>query len=199
MKRLTKRELRVEAIYKAALKVFAAYGFRKATIEDIANELGVGKSSLYFYVRDKRELYEKAVAYGLTRWQDKVRKAVADEPDPERKFVVMAKKAYEHLVEDQDLRRILERDPSLFPLDESRDPYAHINRASMNMIREVLANAIDAGRFRSVDLDAVPQLLFAVYVMLVQKAYMFGQGPLAGIMFEDGLDIVLDGLRKPGR
>ena len=44
-----------EAIYEAALRVFARYGFRKTTVEDIARELGMTKGNLYLYARDKRE------------------------------------------------------------------------------------------------------------------------------------------------
>ena len=36
-----KREAKTEEIYRAALKTFAEYGFRKTTIEDIAASLGV--------------------------------------------------------------------------------------------------------------------------------------------------------------
>ena len=204
MKRTAKRELKYEAIYKAALKVFAEYGFKKATIEDIAAELDTAKSSLYFYVKDKRELYDKAVAYGLRLWQNKVRDAVAAETDVVEQFIIMAHKAYEYLAEDRHLQRILMRDPALFPLFSSQDPYSDINRDSIAMLKSILQCGIDAGRFRPIDIDGVAQLLFAFYVMLIQKTYMFPEGALSRIMFKDGVDLILGGLiaetaRKKGR
>jgi len=204
MKRAAKRELKYEAIYKAALKVFAEYGFKKATIEDIAAELDTAKSSLYFYVKDKRELYDKAVAYGLRRWQDKVRDAVDSEPDVVEQFIIMAHKAYEYLSEDRLLQHILMRDPALFPLFSSQDPYSDINRDSIGMLKSILQRGILEGRFRPIDVDGVAQLLFAFYVMLIQKTYMFPEGALSRIMFKDGVDLILSGLiaenaRKQGR
>lgn len=204
MKLTVKRELKYEAIYKAALKVFAEYGFKKATIEDIAAELDTAKSSLYFYVKDKRELYDKAVAYGLRLWQNKVRDAVSAEPDIVEQFRIMANKAYEYLAEDRPLQRILMRDPALFPLFASQDPYSDINRDSIAMLKAILQRGIAEGRFRPIDVDGVAQLLFAFYVMLIQKTYMFPEGPLSRIMFKDGVDLVLKGLiadpaRKKGR
>ena len=194
MKNATKREFKYEAIYKAALKVFAEYGFKKATIEDIAAELDTAKSSLYFYIKDKRELYDKAVAYGLRLWQNKVRDAVASEPDIVEQFILMAHKAYEYLAEDRHLQRILMRDPSLFPLFSSQDPYSDINRDSIAMLKAILQRGIDAGHFRPIDVDGVAQLLFAFYVMLIQKTYMFPEGELSRIMFKDGVDLILKGL-----
>jgi AcrR family transcriptional regulator len=194
VRRGARRELKYEAIYKAALEVFAEYGFRKATIEDIASRLKTGKSSLYFYIKDKRDLYEKSVAYGLRRWQEKVRRAVASEDDVVAQFLTMASKGYEHLSQDRALQRILERDPSLFPLDGSRDPFAEINASSVEMVRDVLARGTASGRFRDIDADRVASLLFSIYVMLVQKTYMFERDSLTRTMFKDGLDLLLNGL-----
>lgn len=195
MKRADKREIKRETIYKAALKVFAEYGFKKTTIEDIAAELGTAKSSLYFYIKDKRELYDKAVAYGFRHWQDKVRDAIAAETDVERQFRVMAHKAYEYLAEDRHFRNILMRDPSLFPLHPSQDPYSDINRDSLALLTSILERGIREGRFRPVNVAAVAPLMFSFYVMLIQRTYMFPDGEHT-LMFEDGIDLVLSGLKS---
>ena len=66
------REEKLATIYEAALRVFARYGYRRTRVEDIADELGMTKGNLYLYVENKRDLYEKAVAHGLSRWQEMV-------------------------------------------------------------------------------------------------------------------------------
>jgi len=193
MKRTPKHEIKREAIYKAALKVFAEYGFKKTTIADIAAALDTAKSSLYFYIKDKRELYDQAVAYGFRHWQDKVRDAIAAETDVERQFLVMVHKAYEYLAEDRQFRKILMRDPSLFPLHPSQDPYSDINRDSIAMLKDILRRGVAEGRFRSIDVEAVAPLMFSFYVLLIQRTYMFPQDDHT-IMFEDGIDLILRGL-----
>ncbi len=194
MKKTNKREIRYESIYRASLKVFAEYGYKKTTIGDIANELGVVKSALYFYVADKKELYNNAVAFGLRLWQDKVRESVASESDPGRKFEVMAHKALEYLSEDRNLRNILMRDPALFPLHPSQDPYTDINRDSLEMLKGIITQGIAEKRFRNVDVNTVAPLIFSFYVMLVQKIYMFPEADFDRRMFEAGIDLVLRGL-----
>ncbi len=194
MKKTSKREIKYESIYRASLKVFAEYGYKKATIGDIANELGVVKSALYFYVADKKELYNNAVAFGLRLWQDKVRESVALETDPRRKFEVMAHKALEYLSEDRNLRNILLRDPALFPLHPAQDPYTDINRDSLEMLKGIITQGIEEKRFRDVDVNTVAPLIFSFYVMLVQKIYMFPEAAFDKRMFEAGIDLVLRGL-----
>lgn len=194
MKKPQKRELKYEALYQAALKIFAEYGFKKTTIEDIAKELGAAKSSLYFYIKDKRELYNKSVAYGLMKWQNAVKEAIAAEQDPARQFFIMAHKALEYLNEDKFLRKILMRDPSLFPLHPSQDPYTDINRASIDLLKEVLQKGVDSGVFRKLDIDTTAPLLFSIYVLLVQKVHMYPEDKFSRLHFEIGIDIIIRGL-----
>ncbi|MEW6475456.1 MAG: TetR/AcrR family transcriptional regulator [Actinomycetota bacterium] len=58
-------------IVEAAAKVFAAKGYDVATLNDIAAELGLHKTSLYHYVRSKAELlyliFQGALDRGLAR------------------------------------------------------------------------------------------------------------------------------------
>jgi len=45
----------------AAGKVFNQYGFKKTTMDDIAFAAGKGKSSLYYYFKNKEEVFEAVV------------------------------------------------------------------------------------------------------------------------------------------
>jgi len=53
-------------IYNAALKIFAEFGYKKATMEDIAKELNMTKCNLYLYAENKMDLYENTVRSALT-------------------------------------------------------------------------------------------------------------------------------------
>lgn len=44
-----------------ASSVFSKFGFKKATMEDIAKAAGMGKSSLYYYFKSKEEIFEAVV------------------------------------------------------------------------------------------------------------------------------------------
>ncbi len=190
------REEKLAAIYEAALRVFARYGFRRTRVEDIADELGMTKGNLYLYVRNKKDLYEKAVAHGLLRWQGMVGKSIEKIEDIEEQFLAMCRKSYTYLSRDVSLRTVLINDPSIFPLSSREDPFYEINHASMRMLRSVLEKGIAQGRFREVDVDHVTELLYSVYVMFIIKTYVKSEGKSTQKMFEQGLDIILQGLLK---
>ncbi|HNY66000.1 MAG TPA: TetR/AcrR family transcriptional regulator [Deltaproteobacteria bacterium] len=190
------REEKLAAIYEAALRVFARYGYRRTRVEDIADELGMTKGNLYLYVENKRDLYEKAVAHGLSRWQEMVVKAIEKVDDVVEQFLVMCKKSYSYLARDVSLRTVLVNDPSVFPLSSKEDPFSEINRASMRLLSEVIRKGIRQGRFREVEVDQVAELLYSVYVMFIIKTYVKSEGKSTQKLFEQGLDIILHGLLK---
>lgn len=50
-----------DQIKTAGIKSFAAYGYTKTTLEDIANMLGMKKNSLYYYFENKEALFRELI------------------------------------------------------------------------------------------------------------------------------------------
>ena len=67
-------------ILDAALKVFSAYGFRGATIDQIAAEAGLSKPNLLYYFSSKEAIHARLLEDLLDTWLDPLR---ALEPDGE--------------------------------------------------------------------------------------------------------------------
>ncbi len=181
-------------IYKAALGVFADFGFKKATLDDIAGELGMTKGNLYRYAQNKQDLYRNTVRYALLRWQGRVREAIERETDVVVQFHVMCRKAVAYLSGDDDLRRLLVRDPDIFPMFPTDDPYADINANSVGMIRSILARGIAEKRFRPVDLETVPEIIFSVYKMFIIRMYIKSQDREQEEMFNQTVALITQGL-----
>lgn len=183
-----------EIIYDTALAVFAEFGYRKTTMEDIAGRLGMTKGNLYLYAKNKKDLYRKTVAHSLLAWQAKVAEAVGRETDPRRRFTVMCEKALEYLSTDEKLRRVLVFDPDIFPMFAEHDPYEEINRNSVIMIRDILSDGIEKGAFRPVDTDKSAEAIFLIYKMFVIRTYIRSRDTYMREMFDDTLSLITHGL-----
>ena len=181
-------------IFNAALKLFARYGFKKTTVEDVAAEVGMTKSNLYFYVANKRELYEHTVGDALRQWRDSVASAVAKKDDVVEKFSVMATKSFEYLLSNEELRSILIMDPGIFTLSPEEDRFFEINQGAMLLIKDILVQGIKEGRFYEVDVDHMTELLFSIYIMFLIKTYIKSEGSSALRMYEEGVALILRGL-----
>jgi len=56
-----KKDANRENILKIAREIFSKYGFKKTTLDDIANAVRKGKSSLYYYFKSKEDLFQAVI------------------------------------------------------------------------------------------------------------------------------------------
>jgi AcrR family transcriptional regulator len=57
---MNKKEQVKEKIGRVAMKCFTRYGLDKTTLDDIAKEVGLNKASLYYYYRNKEDIFLEA-------------------------------------------------------------------------------------------------------------------------------------------
>ena len=188
------KENKLNLLLSAALKLFAQYGYKKTTLEDVANELDITKGALYFYVKNKKDLYEKSIGHALSRWKDKVIKAVSKKEDVVDKFMTMAKVSYEYLSNEKDLRSILLKDPTIFTLSKKEDRFFELNMGARQIIKNILIQGIDEKRFRQVDVEHTTELLFSIYMMFLIKAYVKSEESSTRKMYDQAYSLILNGL-----
>ncbi len=189
-----KKKEDIEKILTASLRIFGQYGYKKATVEDIAAELNMTKGNLYLYAKNKKDLYQKTVAFALLKWQSMVRKRVEKEKDARQKFLVMCYKAVEYLSVDKDLQQILVRDPDIFPMFPGQDPYEEINQASKEMVRRILEQGIKEKTIRDVDTDRISEVVFSIYKMFIIRTYIKEEEGAIKQLFADTVDLFTRGL-----
>jgi len=167
-----RKKIDTHDIHKASLKVFAEYGFKKTTVEDIATELDMTKGNLYFYAKNKKDLYEKSVSYALRHWQGIVRDEVFKESCVKKQLFLMCQKAIDYLDDADELRNILKRDPDIFPMFPANDPYEKINNDSIQLIKAILDKGIKEKVFRPVNVVRISQSIFLIFKMFIIRTYI---------------------------
>ena len=186
-----------QRIYAAALDRFSRFGFKKTTMEDIAQALNMTKGNLYRYAAGKQALYHDMISWALKRWQSRVAQAVERAQGPRKKFTVMCRKAVDYLSEDRELHRVLVNDPSIFPMFPDTDPFEAINSDSVAMIQKILDEGIQKGDFRNVDTPQVSQVIFLIYKVFIIQAYIRGKAPHIQTMLAETVTLMTQGLFLP--
>jgi AcrR family transcriptional regulator len=192
-----RKKIDINIIYAAALKHFSNYGYKKTTLEDIASELLMTNSSMYLYAKSKRELYEESVAFAMRKWQNRVKAAIADIEDPREQLMVLCQKAVAYLSEDAEFCRVLQKDPEIFPMFPSVDPYEEINSDSLLMLSQTIKRGIDAGVFRPVNPDSAAEVLFSIYKVFIIQSYVKTENDYIGEMFSQTLQMITKGIFVP--
>ena len=70
-----------EGLINAAVSVFSKKGFYKASMDDIAAEAEVAKGTLYYYFKNKSELFKTVVVEGINYLTDELIKIVNNSND----------------------------------------------------------------------------------------------------------------------
>ena len=183
-------------ILDAALRVFSRYGYKKSTLEDIANELGMTNTAMYAYADSKRDLYEQTVRYVMKRWQSSVQKAVAKKSTAQEKMAALCESALYYLAKDVEFCALLRSDPGIFPMFPTVDPYEEINRDSVRMIERILTFGAETGEFRAVDAPAVSEVFFSIYKNFIIHTYINSEEDYTSRYLPITMELIFNGVRK---
>jgi len=104
------QKARSAEIHQAAIRVFYRKGFHATRIQDIADELGMQKGSLYHYISSKQDLIKGLVAGALEGMREETTRLLAT-GHPARQKLAMAIEAHlRRTLEDREIWGILERE-----------------------------------------------------------------------------------------
>ncbi len=85
MRRVNK-DIRKKEILNKAMEVFSQHGYKSASLEGIAKKLKIGKSTIYEYFKDKKELFIRS----LERMEEEayrfIKEKLKKEKKPDKKF-----------------------------------------------------------------------------------------------------------------
>lgn len=76
------REERTQQIVEAAIKVFSEQGFHEATMDEIAEEAGLSKGTLYWYFKGKDKIISKLLQWFFEREYSNLESWLTSEESP---------------------------------------------------------------------------------------------------------------------
>ncbi|MDP8315127.1 MAG: TetR/AcrR family transcriptional regulator [Candidatus Celaenobacter antarcticus] len=65
-------------IINTAEKVFECYGYKKTTMDDIAEEVRIGKATIYYYYSGKLEIFFKVIRKDCEKFNSKLDTEVSE-------------------------------------------------------------------------------------------------------------------------
>ncbi len=156
------REQRQNDIIDAARKLLIDRDFDEVSMDEIAREVGLGKSTLYLYFKNKESLYFAIVLRGIRIWDQMIKEEVEKGNTGLEKFIAYGNANREFLTEYPDYFRLLYSPTSIkkqFDMDkmnsseefqEVRDLFKEIMSVGIDSIQK----GIDDGEIRP-DVDPV--------------------------------------------
>lgn len=78
--RTSKKEQTREKIQQAAYQCVARYGFEKTTLDDIAREVNLNKASLYYYYKNKEDIFLDVTTTATRRFVESLQASTLEIP-----------------------------------------------------------------------------------------------------------------------
>jgi AcrR family transcriptional regulator len=134
-------------ILQAAARVFRQKGFHAARMQDVADELGMQKGSLYHYISTKQDLLKGLVEGALQRMIAETR-SIVETGHPARQKLAMAIEAHLRITqEDRDIWGIIQREDLEFLNRNSPADIRVLVKEYESMWDRVIGEGVESGEF----------------------------------------------------
>ena len=143
---VVKSEVRAQ-IVDVARKIFTRYGFRKTTMEDIAEATRKGKSTIYYYFPGKEEIFKAVVEKEAGELKIRLNKAMRADAPPLDKLKAYILFRLHHVRTVENFYSALNED-SLSHLDFILDIRLNFEKDELSLLREILEEGMKDGSFQ---------------------------------------------------
>jgi AcrR family transcriptional regulator len=156
-----------EDILDASRKLFNRLGFQKTSVDDIAQAVGMKKSSLYYYFKNKEEIFFEAFAEEWHERLDRLEAHISQEPDFLTRLFMYVRESVRYyaqiVVNNQISVEVLLETRAIF------QPFLdRMNEKRVNFYIKVIEEGIAQGYFLPCDAEKV-----ARSIMLVKMAVQY--------------------------
>lgn len=189
-------QAKLEKILSAAVREFARHGFRKASIESIAEAAGVGKGTIYLAAETKEDLFYQAVHKEVRAWSSTVGRHIDPARTAEELLLSCAAIGFQYLEEHPLVRDLLFGEHNLV-LQAWPDRLEQLQQVGLGNILEILRIGVRQGRFRA-ELD-LPEVATIIQDVMISTHVFHKLGSRDPKRFLErvrvGLDLLLNGIR----
>jgi len=153
-RQLEEREMRKQRILTGALDVFKSKGLEGATMDEIANQSGFGKATLYYYFKSKEDVFSAILEDGWISIWESLEPIIADQKSPRQAFVNLLIKIAEIAQDRPGLFEFLFNAPKAIKLE--KQPWKEYQHRLYGVIQGLLEDGVKAGEFPKIN----PELMF---------------------------------------
>jgi len=182
----SKKDLNREGILKIAQDIFSKYGYKNTTLDDIANAVRKGKSSLYYYFKSKEDLFQAVVMKEvevLARELDKVVNRNTDPVDKLRDYLLTKINTFRNLA---NFYNALENDVTAIGFIE--DIKSRYEQDEIRLIKRILIEGVRKNEFEIYDFN-----LAAIGITMAIKGLEMplSAGIYGNMNLERSVDVIL--------
>ena len=184
---------RREEILDAATRIFAEQGYPNTDVQTAADELGVGKGTVYRYFPTKRDLFLAAVDRGMHRLGDAVDAETTEACDPLDKIKRGVRAYLAFFDANPELIELLIQERAEFKRRKKPTYFEHRD-TRIGPWQELFRNLIAQGRVRDVPVQRITDVIGDLLYGVIFTNFFAGRRKPFEVQADDILDVVFQGI-----
>jgi AcrR family transcriptional regulator len=184
---------RREEILEAATRLFAQHGYANTDTQRLADELRVGKGTLYRYFPSKSDLFLAAVDRGMRKLCEHIEASIAEIEDPPERISQVVYAYLGFFADHPELVELLIHERSQFK-DRKKPTYFEHREANREHLRTLYRSYITEGQIRDMPVDRILDVLGDLLYGTMFTNYFSGRQKSVEAQARDILDVVFHGI-----
>jgi AcrR family transcriptional regulator len=190
----TRTHSKQESILEAASRVFSGREYHLVLTEEIAEEAGIGKGTIYRYFANKEDLYFATIVHGFEKLHEQLGAVLAREASPTRRLESIARESMTFFWSRRDFYALMYRNEKRFLAQESR--IQKTRERLVRLVQETIVDGIDRREFRGVD----PKTASELFLGMVRAMNVFRrESDTLDSLVAQMMEIFTAGIAKPER
>lgn len=186
-------EQRREEILERAILLFAREGYAEADLQILADELGVGKGTLYRHFGSKAKLFLAAADRVMRNLVDYVHSSLEGVADPLDQVPQGIRAYLEYFHEHPEAVEMLIQERAHFR-DRKKATYFEHREANAERWRKFYRDLIACGRVRAIPVENIRDLVHDLLYGTMFVSYMAGRKQSPARLADNLVDIVFHGI-----
>ena len=155
----------LDSILATAQKRFGQYGMAKTTMQEIADDMGISKASIYYYFPDKQQLYMAVIEREHEQFLEVVNDTLKSIKDPAEMLSQYSHLRLQHIGSTLNISRISNEEfQGLKSL--MADKWKSYREKENEVIGRILKTGMNKGVFKKMDQTEVANLFLDLHISL---------------------------------
>lgn len=190
-------EFRMQSLQEATMRVIARRGITAATMQEIADEAGVAKGTIYLYFKDRDELVETTFENAITDLHNRIDASMQSDASFEQNLRASLHQLFDFFRQNGEFFRLYtsHRFPEGSGTQQRRQRrQCEVYKSRTDKFATILAEAMDRGEIRRMDPHRLALFITEGTNAIVVERVMEQSSPSAEADVEIITGIILDGL-----
>ncbi len=186
---------RKEEILEAASRVFERYGLAKSTLEDITKECGIKKTAIYYYFKNKEELFKLMFINDIENIKEDIIQKVDNEKDTLKKIRIYLISRLKSLDKMRKYFDIFQGDSaSISYRDFAHQEEEKVVHFEIEYLKELIRNGVKKGELDVDNIKSLALLILGATYGLTHELVCFQNNIDTEKEVDDILEIIVKGI-----